>query len=208
MNESTYSRAPILRDVPLAFETERLLIRAAMPGEGAALNTAIRESLNQLRPWMPWVHPTPSAEDSEIFSRQTHAKFLTRDDFGLRIWRKSDGDLVGSSGLHPQDWSVPKFEIGYWCRTKYLGQGYITEAVRGIVRFGFDCLGAERIEIRCDANNVRSRRVAERCGFHLDATLKNDMRALDGSLRDTLLFSVVPDGLMNLSGQWPPIKVL
>ena len=200
--------APILRDVPLAFETERLLIRAALPGEGAILNTAIHESLNQLRPWLPWVHPMPSVEESEIHVRHKYAQYLSREDFTLRLWSKKDGDLIGSSGLHPRDWTVPLFEIGYWCRAKYSGQGYITEATQGIARFGFEHVHAERIEIRCEKSNVRSRRVAEHAGFHLDATLKNGARTVDGTLCDTLLFSLVREDFMQLARTWPAIKVL
>lgn len=56
---------PILRDFPDQLETERLLIRAPRPGDGAAGNAAIRESEAELRPWMPWVHPLPSPDDTE-----------------------------------------------------------------------------------------------------------------------------------------------
>jgi RimJ/RimL family protein N-acetyltransferase len=202
------SIAPILRDVPLAFETERLIIRPARPGEGAILNTAIHESLNQLRPWLPWVHPMPSAEESEIHVRRKYAQYLAREDFTLRLWSKKTGDLIGSSGLHPQDWSVPMFEIGYWCRSQYSGQGYITEATQGIARFGFENVRAERIEIRCEKSNARSRRVAERAGFRLDATLKNRARTVDGTLCDILLFSLTREEFAGLASNWPPIKVL
>ena len=73
--------------------------------------------------------------------------------------------MVGSSGLQGIDWEVPKFEIGYWCRTSFTGRGYITEAVRGITAFAFEALGARRVEIRCDSRNHPSVRVAQRAGF-------------------------------------------
>jgi ribosomal-protein-serine acetyltransferase len=53
--------------------------------------------------------------------------------------------FVGNSGLHRIHWEGPKFEIGYWCRTRFTGQGYVTEAVRGISAFAFDTLGARRL---------------------------------------------------------------
>ena len=49
-------------------------------------------------------------------------------------------------------------------------------------------LHAQRLIIRCDARNLRSARVAERAGYRLEATLRREMRAPDGSLRDTLQF--------------------
>jgi len=179
---------PILLDVPLSFETERLLIRAHMPGEGAELNAAILETMESLRAWMPWAKTAPALEESEAYTRQSHADYLARKDFALRLWLKDGKTLVGCSGLHPRDWEVPKFEIGYWCRLRFRQQGYITEAVKAIADFGFKVLGARRLEIRCDARNEASRHVAERAGFPLEATFRNDKRGMDGQLSDTLVF--------------------
>jgi RimJ/RimL family protein N-acetyltransferase len=107
---------------------------------------------------------------------------------------KGTGTLVGSSGLHRIDWEVSKFEIGYWCRTRFSGQGYATETVRGIAAFAFDALGVKRVEIRCDPLNRPSARVAERAGFHLEGELRNDALGTDGTLRNTLVFSAIPPG--------------
>ena len=92
----------------------------------------------------------------------------------LLLFLKGTGTLVGSSGLHRIDWEVPKFEIGYWCRTGFTGRGYVTEAVRGISAFAFDVLGARRVEIRCDSRNLPSARGAERAGFRLEGELRNN----------------------------------
>jgi ribosomal-protein-serine acetyltransferase len=105
------------------------------------------------------------------------------------LWRKSDGLYVGGSGLHRMDWSVPRFEIGYWVRASLEGQGYISEAVHGITRFAFEVLGAERLEIRCDARNERSAAVARRAGYTLEGTLRRDSRDTSGGLRNSLIFS-------------------
>ena len=60
--------------------------------------------------------------------------------------------------------------------------------MRGITRFAFEALGARRVEIRCDARNVRSQAVARRAGYELEATLRKHMVAADSVLRDTLIF--------------------
>ncbi len=162
------------------------------PGDGPAINQAIRESLNELRPWMPWAQSVPTIEESEAFARRAAAQWLTRENLSMCLFRQPDGLFVGGSGLHRMDWSVPRFEIGYWVRTSLQGQGYITEAVRGITDFAFSVLKAQRIEIRCDARNTRSAAVAERAGYALEARLHHDTRAPDGSLRDTLIYARFP----------------
>ncbi|MDF2441701.1 MAG: hypothetical protein JWN98_2685 [Abditibacteriota bacterium] len=196
---------PILLDWPDCIETPRLVLRVPRAGGGAQLNAAIVESLADLRAWMPWAQEAPTLDESEEYCRSAHAKFLAREDMGLQLFLRdgfADADrdaggqstLIGGSGLHLRDWSVPSFEIGYWCRPAFQGQGYISEAVRAITQFGFEVAGAQRLMIRCDSQNTRSRRVAERCGFSLDGELRNDGRSADGTtLRSTLVFSMLPD---------------
>lgn len=180
---------PILIEVPDEFETERLLIRSPRTGDGTQINMAILESLGELRDWMPWAQSAPSLDDSESNIRHACVRWMERSDLRLLAFERASGDLVVNGGLHRIDWDVPKFEIGYWCRTRSCGQGYATEAVRGIAAFAFERLNARRVEIRCDARNQRSVAVAKRADFALEARLKNESRALDGTLRDTLIFA-------------------
>src|SRR4051812_8733294 len=155
--------------VPEQFETERLLIRMPQAGDGKVINDAIRESLDELRPWMPWARVVPSVAESETFAREAALRFRNREDLALHLFRKSDGFYLGGSGLHNIAWDVPRFEIGYWIRSSAVGQGYVTEAVNGIADMAFGKLDAVRLEIRCDARNQRSAAVALRAGFALEA---------------------------------------
>lgn len=185
-------KPPVLLDMPESFDTERLTIRAPRFGDGPAINEAIRETFDDLQRWMPWAQTVPTVEESEEFSRHSRASFIDRRDFGLRLWLKGTETLVGSSGLHVRDWDIPAFEIGYWCRKRFEGQGYISEAVRAITRFGFETLNAERIVIRCDALNARSAAVARRCGYTLEGIHRHEIRAHDtNELRDMMHFAIL-----------------
>ena len=182
---------PILLDFPDSFDTERLTIRAPRIGDGAELNAAVAESAVELKPWMPWADPVSTVEDTEANIRNAIAKWIERKDLRLNLYLKGTQTFVGGSGLHRIDWDVPRFEIGYWCRTRFVGQGYITEAVNAITAFAFDVLGARRVEIRCDSLNTRSRAVAERAGFPLEATLHNYSTSVTGEVRDELVFAKI-----------------
>jgi RimJ/RimL family protein N-acetyltransferase len=182
---------PILFSIPEAFESSRLLIRAPLFNDGMKINEAIRESIDELRPWMPWAQIIPTPEESEANIRRARLKFLERIDMRLLIVLKENGQLVGSSGLHNIDWKTRKFEIGYWVRTSFGGQGYITEAVDAITNYAARELQANRIEIRCDSKNERSYRVAERLGFTLEGIIRNDELSVDGSLRNTMIYSKI-----------------
>jgi RimJ/RimL family protein N-acetyltransferase len=182
---------PILLSFPESFESERLLIRAPLWGDGAAVNTAVLESLDELRPWMPWARLLPTPEQAEVIIRKSRLEFLERKDLRLLLLHKTSGEIVGSSGLHRIDWQTRKFEIGYWVRSSYSRQGYITEAVHAITNYAIQELQANRIEIRCDTRNTPSARVAERSGFTLEGILRSDKCDVDGKLRDTMIFAKV-----------------
>lgn len=174
---------PILRDFPESLETERLIIRAPLPGDGAEMCAAVIESLAELRPWLPWTHETPTPDGYEADVRESRARFLLREDLRFQLYLRSDpGTLVGSSGLHRIDWEAGRFEIGYWLRTRFSGQGLMTEAVRALARFAFAELDANRLEIWCDSRNERSAEVARRVGFVHEGTFIDHTRALDGSM--------------------------
>ena len=182
---------PILLDVPEQIDTDRLLIRPPRLGDGAAINAAVQESFAELKRWMPWAQEIPSIEQSEIFARESAARFARREDLPLLLFERDTDRLIGASGLHRIDWSVPSFEVGYWCRTSCVGRGYISEAVRGICRTAFTLLSARRFEARMDDTNERSWRVAERLGFKLEGILRGESRAPSGEVRDTRVYSIV-----------------
>ncbi|WP_181350748.1 GNAT family N-acetyltransferase [Thalassobacillus sp. CUG 92003] len=183
---------PIINDFPEAFETERLLIRAPQPGDGPAVYESIQASQDDLKPWLPFAQHDQSEDDVEINVRQAYIKFLNREDLRLLVFLKETGQLVASSGLHRIDWDVPKFEIGYWVDSRFSGKGYITEAVDGITSFAFEELQANRIEIRCDAKNAKSRAVPERLNFTLEGVLRNEDVSVDGNeLRDTYVYAKI-----------------
>ncbi len=182
---------PILLDFPDSFDTERLTIRAPRPGDGAQVAQAVRESLAELRPWMPFAQEEPTVEGNEAWVRQGAADWIARKDLPMLLFLKGASTLVGSSGLHRFDWNTRRFEVGYWARTRFVGQGYITEVVNDITQFAFTHLKAHRVEIRCDVKNVRSAAVAKRCGFRVEGILRNDDLGVDGDVRDTMLFSKI-----------------
>ncbi len=181
------------RHLPQALESPRLLIRVAAPGDGRVLNQAVAESLSELEPWLPWLHPVPTVEQSEITCRAAYARYLLDEDLMVLLFQRDTGDLVGCSGLHSIDWALCQFEIGYWARTRYSGHGYVTEAVRALADFALSRLAATRVYLRMDARNGRSARVAELAGFEWEGTIRNEQRDVSGELRDTKIYSRIPD---------------
>lgn len=179
----------LLLDLPEALDTARLALRATRAGAGAQINAALAESREELRLWMPWARDPMPVEQSEEHCRRMQARWHAREELDFCFYEKACGALVGKGGLHTIDWSIPKFEIGYWIRTPRTGRGFATEAALGLAEFARAQLGARRLEITCDARNAASRRVAEKCGFGLEGIHRASRRDAQGELADSCMYA-------------------
>ena len=188
-------RDPLLLDLPTHIDTERLLMRPPQAGDGPQFFEALSESLVEMRRFLaalPWIAAEPNLEASELYCRNGQANFVSRKDLPFFLFERATGQLIGATGLHRTVWATPKTEVGYWVRSSRSGRGFVTEGVEATVRYAFERVGAVRVELITDEANLASRKVADRCGFELEGTLRRDHRAADGSLRTTCLYARFP----------------
>jgi RimJ/RimL family protein N-acetyltransferase len=178
-----------------ALRGERILLRPYRLEDAAEAQAAVAESRDHLWPWEELAHELLTVDETRDRIHKRIAHWLLRDWFAMGIWDQRTGRQLGGMGLHPLKpggWSIPAFSLGYWVRKSEEGHGYIGEAVRLITDYAFDHLGAQRVEIRCDARNERSAAVAWRLGFVAEGRLRNVGRALDGVIFDGLVFALTP----------------
>lgn len=107
---------------------------------------------------------------------------VARIDAGIRehtsirwgITLRDTGELIGTAGFWR--WNKPhrNAEIGYDLRPAWWGRGLMPEAVRAILRFGFDEMDLHRVEANVDTENQRSVRVLERLGFVREGVLREN----------------------------------
>jgi len=187
------SQRPILIDIPAVVEGPRILLRPWRRGDGPALWDAIDSSRDHLAPWMPWVDDTRNSDDAEEYAIRAGARWHLREDLAVGIFDRETSRVLGGSGLHRIEWTIRRFEIGYWVRADAEGHGYASETAQLLTRLAFDDLGACRVEIRMDTRNERSRRVPERLGYTLEATLRQAMAAPDGTPVDVHVFALLAD---------------
>jgi ribosomal-protein-serine acetyltransferase len=171
---------------------ERVVVRPYRESDAQELLEAVAESRDHLRPWLPFADEHQTVDESRHWIIQQVANWILRDDLILSIWEQATDRYVGGTGLHPHDWEIGYFEIGYWVRASAEGHGYIVESVRLLTEYALDTLKANRVEIRCDELNVRSAAIPQRLGYVLEGRLRNNLTAPGGRLRTTLVFSLVP----------------
>jgi ribosomal-protein-serine acetyltransferase len=180
---------PLLLDIPPELNGDRLFLRSPCAGDGAITSATVRESLAELKTWMPWATDDYNEQSGEEWCRKAAADFLSRHQFQFLIFLGPEGHHIGNIGAFKFNWDVPSCEVGYWLHTGHTNQGYMTEAVGVLLAMLRTRIHVRRVEIRSDAENLRSRRVAELAGFQLEGILRNECLAVSGRLRNTCIFS-------------------
>jgi RimJ/RimL family protein N-acetyltransferase len=142
--------------------------------------------------------PTPYLpKDAEWFVRDfCPAGFARGDEATYGMFVKETGEIAGSIALMglTANRAVRTAEIGFWAAPSTRGQGYMTEAVRGLVRYGFDELGVQRVFWQAYDGNDASRRVAEKAGFTI-VGLQRGSHTARGERIDMWLADLLPEDL-------------
>ena len=150
---------------PTELRGRRLVVRRYGAPDVPLLHDAIVESVDHLRPWMPWAADEPI----ELAERERRVAGWAEpwdagSDYGYGVF--DDGLVVGGCGLHRRI-GPGGIEIGYWTRVGHTGRGIATEAAGCLVEAALGLPDVEFIEIRHDVANVASGRVPEKLGFAL-----------------------------------------
>jgi RimJ/RimL family protein N-acetyltransferase len=170
--------------------TKRLVLRCWNPGDARLLKEAIDQSLDHLRPWMPWAHSEPEELDKKIERlRLFRGKFDLGQDFVYGIFNREETQVLGGTGLHTRLGPQAR-EIGYWIHKDYTNQGLATETSAALTRVAFEIDRVRRVEIHCDPENLRSAAVPRKLGFSHEATLRLRTPFLDEGLRDVMIWSL------------------
>ena len=118
--------------------------------------------------------------------------------------RREDGRLMGSVGLTTDSARTygSSRSLGYALGVHYWGQGYMTEAVRAVIRFGFETMGLDVISATCYPDNPASRRVLEKCGFRYEGMLHRAELLYNGAVKDHLHFYLTHEMAGFAGGEW------
>jgi [ribosomal protein S5]-alanine N-acetyltransferase len=128
--------------------------------------------------------------DSIAWLETVPDSFAKRERITFAIMRKADGKFIGSSGFHDISPKHHRLMMGYVLNRKNWGNGYMTEAVREMIRFVFDEMGMHSIAATCDFDNIRSARVMERCGMTLEGIF-HDQDVRHGKFVSTKGYAII-----------------
>jgi RimJ/RimL family protein N-acetyltransferase len=131
--------------------------------DAEALSEAVTDSVEHLRPWMPWIaaEPLPMPERRAMVRRWSGQTSADEDHlFGIFL----GGVVVGACGLHNRIGPGVR-EIGYWVRQGYTRRGVARAAAGLLTTRALAMTGIERVEIRHDKANVASAGVPRSLGY-------------------------------------------
>lgn len=105
---------------------------------------------------------------------------------------KENSKLIGSIDFVQYDRKNFSAEIGYVLNRKYWNKGIMTEALKEIVKFGFDEMNLTRIETKLDSRNVASEKVMQKNGLKYEGTLRKK-EFLKNKFIDVKYYSILKD---------------
>ena len=162
-----------------------ICLRSPVDADAVALNAAVRASLPELTPFMPWATAAHDVAAALSWIRGEHEPNEVR-----YLIVGEDGEVAGGCGLNRFDQPNSRANLGYWLRTDRTGRGWATRAAVLLARDGLTRLGLERVEILMAVENEASRRVAERAGATFEGTLRHRI-LLHGVYHDAHLYSLI-----------------
>jgi RimJ/RimL family protein N-acetyltransferase len=159
----------------------------------------LRAALADGELWRLWYTAVPTPDtlddylDTALLGQQsgTDLPFIVRD---------GAGEIVGCTRYCRIEPANHRLEIGYtWYAQRVQRSALNTEAKRLLLGHAFDTLHALAVEFRTDWFNQRSRTAIARLGAKQDGVLRNAFRRPDGSIRDTVVFSII-------ESEWPTVR--
>jgi N-acetyltransferase len=165
-------------------------------GHTDELATAVADG----RLWELWYTsvPTPAGMAADVEARLDRQAAGEMLPFVVR--RNADGAVVGATTYLNLDLAVPRLEVGStWTAASAQRTGVNAESKLLLLTHAFETVGCLAVEFRTHWHNQQSRAAIARLGAKQDGVLRNHRRMPDGSLRDTVVFSIT-------DAEWPAVR--
>lgn len=171
-------------------ETERLILRPWKASDVEDLYAYAKSDL--VGPNAGWP-PHQSIEESEKIIQQ-----FIKDECVYAIELRKENKVIGGIGIHNRQPDedldyLKQREIGYVLNPDYWGNGYVPEATKRLIKFGFEELKLDLVWCGHYSDNFKSKRVNEKCGFKFHFKKKEALCLLDDKVVETWYYKISKD---------------
>ncbi len=166
--------------------TERLVLRSFTLGDAADVQRLAGDpDVASTLPNMPHPYEDGMAEEWMRFCSERYDK---DEALNFAITLRTDKNFIGGIAFRLAQESK-EGELGYWIGKPYWNRGYMTEAAKAVVAYGFKVLKLNRIHAKYFKRNVASKRVVEKIGMRYANFFPQDVE--NGYLEDTVQYSIL-----------------
>ncbi|MET3653671.1 GNAT family N-acetyltransferase [Dyella japonica] len=181
---------------PVLLEDAFVALEPLTPDHAPALEAAAADG----EVWKLWFASTPAPGEMGAYI----AKALEGHAAGLMlpfaVREKSSGEIVGTTRFYNYVDDPRRVAIGYtWYAKRWQKSHLNTACKRLLLQYAFETLGCVAVEFHTDHRNLDSQRAIERLGARREGVLRQHKRRPDGTLRDTVCFSVI-------DSEWPDVS--
>jgi RimJ/RimL family protein N-acetyltransferase len=134
------------------------------------------------------VSKTQTFEDTRNFLLEIVQRAKDRTYFPYIIIDHSNQRIAGFIDLKNIDWNIPKSEMGLYIDKDYANQGISTKSFNLFCDFCFAEYNFQKLFLRTHHSNKYARRVAEKCGFEIEGTIRRDYKTTSGEIVDLLYY--------------------
>jgi ribosomal-protein-alanine N-acetyltransferase len=171
-------------------DTQRLTLRAPQHGDFRHWTALRQSSADFLMPWEPTWSPDHLSRKS-FTNRVYWAQRSIQNGTALPLFliRRDNDTLLGAITLdNIRRGPAQAGTLGYWIGAPFARQGFMAEAIAGVVHHAFHVMDLSRIEAACLAENTASRGVLERSGFKYEGVAQSYLQ-IDGRWRNHVLYA-------------------
>ena len=116
------------------------------------------------------------------------------------VMEENTGKILGTTSFHDILLNVKRFEIGYTWYAQSVQRTHVNTTCKFLLlEYAFEHLQANTVALRTDQFNFKSQKAIERLGAKKDGVIRGDLLRKDGTIRDTVMYSIV-------NGEWENIK--
>ncbi|HXW87240.1 MAG TPA: GNAT family N-acetyltransferase [Streptosporangiaceae bacterium] len=151
---------------PEQMNNAAVTLRRWRPDDAQLSFRLVSESLEHLRPWMPWATDEYALADAEDYLARCEADWA--DGCAFQYLVLAGAEPAGSAGLMARI-GRGGLEIGYWIHPRFVNMGIATAAAAALTDAALQLPDVDRVEIHHDVRNLASERVPVKLGYsHVD----------------------------------------
>lgn len=181
---------------PTRLEDGHVLLEPLSPEHAPELEAAAADG----ELWKLWFTSAPAPGQAAAYIQAALDGQAKGAMLPFAVREKRSGDIVGTTRYYDFAPELPRIAIGYtWYAKRWQKSHLNTACKRLLLGHAFDALGCVAVEFHTDGRNQDSQRAIERLGAHRDGVLRAHKRRPDGSLRDTVCYSI-------LAAEWPDVS--